>query len=319
MNELSTHQRTLDEVVPWSGQVPEGFLVDFLGVLTDVEFRLDWGATREMAVARHQATSIPAIGNGHNGEGWFEAVNWIETARAARDRFTMITLGACYGAQAVGACKAIERLNPMPCKLVLLEPEPNNFKWMERHLRDNGIDPDDHWLIRAAIDDTGEPVFFPVGGPGAGAQSIITNDQSFRELCRFGRARKTLRNLLYNRTTGVVRPLMGGYHWQIEIKLLSAVTLREILGPLDRVDYLESDIQQAEIKVFPPFMNLLRRKVRRIHIGTHGGDVHKALHEMFAGAGWQILFSYAPNAHHESDLGPFVTNDGILTAVNPSL
>ena len=52
--------------------------------------------------------------------------------------------------------------------------------------------------------------------------------------------------------------------------MVSAVTLQDILGPFDSVDYVESDIQQSEILVFPPSMQLLKRKVRRVHIGTHG-------------------------------------------------
>ena len=59
-----------------------------------------------------------------------------------------------------------------------------------------------------------------------------------------------------------------------EIKLVSAVTLRDVLAPFELVDYLDFDIQQSEIIVFPPFLDLLKRKVRRIHIGTHGKDVH---------------------------------------------
>ena len=66
-----------------------------------------------------------------------------------------------------------------------------------------------------------------------------------------------------------------------EIKLVSAVTLRDVLAPFEFVDYLDSDIQQSEIIVFPPFLDLLKRKVRRIHIGTHGKDVHRSLHELF--------------------------------------
>ena len=66
-----------------------------------------------------------------------------------------------------------------------------------------------------------------------------------------------------------------------EIKLMSCVTLKDLISPFDVVDYLESDIQQSEIVVFPPFIDLLRRKVRRILIGTHGIDVHHSLHELF--------------------------------------
>jgi hypothetical protein len=76
-----------------------------------------------------------------------------------------------------------------------------------------------------------------------------------------------------------------------EIKLVSAITLRELLRPFERIDYLEADIQQSEIVVFPPFIDLLRKKVRRIHIGTHGKDVHWTLHDLFAENGWEIVFS----------------------------
>jgi len=100
---------------------------------------------------------------------------------------------------------------------------------------------------------------------------------------------------------------------------VSAVTLRDVLAPFEFVDYLDSDIQQSEIIVFPPFLDLLRRKVRRIHIGTHGKDVHRSLHELFRSDGWEIVFSYEPNAAHASALGEFTINDGVLTVHNPQL
>ena len=56
-------------------------------------------------------TRLPMMGD---GEGWFEAANWVLAAREAKDRFVMITLGACYGAQAVGSYRILQQLNPMP-------------------------------------------------------------------------------------------------------------------------------------------------------------------------------------------------------------
>jgi len=61
----------------------------------------------------------------------------------------------------------------------------------------------------------------------------------------------------------------------------------------------------------------LRKKVRRIHIGTHGKDVHWRLHDLFAENGWEIVFSFEPNARHDTVLGSFDTNDGVLTVRNP--
>ena len=124
--------------------------------------------------------------------------------------------------------------------------------------------------------------------------------------------------MLHN-STGIKKSLVPGRDFFAEIKSTSAITLADILGPFEMVDYLELDIQQSEIIVFPPYMSLLKEKVRRIHIGTHGKDVHHALHQQFERDGWQILFSFEPNGEYESALGSFKTNDGVLTVRNPNL
>jgi hypothetical protein len=71
--------------------------------------------------------------------------------------------------------------------------------------------------------------------------------------------------------------------------------------------------------VFPPFRRLLKRKVHRIHIGTHGKDVHRALLQMFIEDGWEIVFTYEPDSVHETVLGTFAMNDGVLSVRNPAV
>ena len=113
--------------------------------------------------------------------------------------------------------------------------------------------------------------------------------------------------------------LVHGQNFRGEIKFVSAMTLKDILGPFDIVDYLESDKKQSEIVVFPPHMDLVKRKVRRVHIGTHGKDVHNTLLGLFKKDGWEIVFDYEPNSKFDSPLGKFSTNDGALTIRNPNL
>jgi len=322
MNDLQAYANIFDGIRPWAGHVPSGYQVDFLGTLTDAKFRSMWGVDPKSAGGAHVQTQVPTI---KDGEGWFEAVNWVAAAREARERYVMVTLGACYGAQAVGSCRALQLLNAMPYKLIAVEPEPENYEWTAKHMRHNGIDPDMQWLVQHAISDRNVPVYFPVGSPGTGAQNCFsTNQQGARELyvkqiVDRGKVENALRNLILNNTTGIITSLVPGYDFSAEIKLVSSVTLKDILGPFDFIDYVESDIQQSEILVFPPFIDLLRRKVRRIHIGTHGVEVHRTLHQLFERGGWEIVFSYEPNATHSSALGNFVTNDGVLTVRNPSL
>jgi hypothetical protein len=321
-NDLAAYATLFDDIVPYAGTPPRGYFVDWLGVLHDGAFRAYLSADRDGFGGVAVVTERPTLAQ---GEGWFEAVNQVAAARDARGRYVMVTLGACYGAQAVGSAAALRHLNPMPFKLVALEPEPVNYAWTAQHMRDNGIDPDEHWLIQAAITDNNNPLFFPVGAPGSGAQnSFATNEAAARQhyvraLIDSGRPDQALRDLLLHNTTGITKNLLPGDGFEAEITLLSAVTLADILAPLPYVDYLEADIQQSEILVFPPFMHLLRRKARRVHIGTHGRDVHAALSRLFRRDGWHIVFDYPPNSTHSHPMGAFALNDGVLTALSPDL
>lgn len=322
MNKLQDYANVFDGLKPWAGQVPKGYLVDFLGTLTDAKFRVMFGIDPGTTGGDYIQTRLPTI---EDGEGWFEAVNWILAARAARGRYVMATLGACYGAQAVGSYRALQLLNPMPYKLVAIEPEPDNYEWTRRHMRDNGIDPDDQWIAKSAISARTDPVLFPIGSPGSGAQNCVATNEDFsrktyaEEIIAAGRSADVLRNLMTTNSTGITKSLVPGENFPAEIKMVSAITLQDVLSPFDVVDYLESDIQQSEVNVFPPFMDLVKRKVRLVHIGTHGVGVHKILLQLFERDGWEIVFNYEPNSKFASPLGNFSTNDGVLTTRNPSL
>ena len=322
MNNLEPYADVFAGVLPWAGHVPRGYLVDFLGTLTDAKFRTMFGVDPDAVGGGYVATRLPTI---EDGEGWFEAANWFLAAREARGRFVMVTLGACYGAQAVGSAQALRLVNAMPFKLIAVEPEPDNFAWTIKHFRDNNIDPDEQWLLQMAISDSHLPVLFPIGSPGTGAQNCISTNEPAarqcyaRQLIQSGRVDEALERLMIDGTTGITKTLVPGHDFQAEIKLVSAVTLGDVLGPFDLVDYIESDIQQSESVVFAPFRNLLKRKVRRIHIGTHGRDVHWTLHRMFESDGWEIVFSFEPNAKHETAVGTFEANDGVLTVRNRAL
>jgi hypothetical protein len=322
-NDLQKYAGIFDGITPWSGIVPAGFMVDFLGTLTSKKFLEIWGYHPAYVDGSELKLPIPSLGDDKNGEFWFEAVDWVQAAREARDRFVMVTLGALYGYQAVGSYRALQLLNSMPYKLVAVEPIPENMEWVRGNMRDNGINPDEQWLIRAAIGANNEPAFFPVGSPGLGAQNLIeTNEEAARarylqEFIEQGRTNEALANLLLHNTTGMQHDIIKGKDCLGEIMLVSTVTLADVLGPLDRVDLLECDLQTSEILVFPPFRPLLKRKVHRIHMGTHGRDIHRSLLQMFIDDGWEIIFSFEPECVHETALGTFAVNDGILSLRNP--
>jgi hypothetical protein len=323
---LLRYADVFNSIEPWRGKVPAGYIVDFLGTVTPKEFMEPWGFDPRYVDGADLMVPLPTIGKNPVGEDfWFETLNWLLAAREARDRFVMMTLGALYGYQAVGCCRALQLLNPMPYKLVAVEAIPENMRRLRRLMRDNGIDPDDQWLVEAAVSDTNEPAFFPVGAPGAGSQNCISTDNKWsredyvKRAVAEGRVEEVLKNLLEHNSTGYQKDIAGDQGMSAEIKLVSCVTLGDLLGPFDKVDYIEADMQESEIRAFPPFLDLLRCKVRRLHIATHGDKVHADLHEMFASSGWEIVFSYEPDRTHSTPYGALNTNDGVLTVVNPDL
>lgn len=322
MNDLLRYVDVFEDIEPWSGIVPPGFTIDFLGIRMRKSFREPWGHDPRFVDGGYLAMSRPTL---EDLDFWFEAADWILAAREARERFVMVTLGALHGYQAVGSFRALQVLNPLPCKLVAVEPIPENMDRVKLHMRDNGIDPDEHWLLQTVISDRNEPAFFPIGAPGLGAQNCIaTNEpaarQGYFELFNDqGRVNEALANILLRNTTGLKRELIPGQPFTGEIKPVSSVTLRDILGPFDRVDLIESDIQESEILVFPPFVDLLKKKARRIHIATHGARVHDSLRALFQHEGWEVVFCYEPDSQFETPIGRLRTNDGVLSVRNPAL
>jgi hypothetical protein len=326
LSDLHQYAHVFDPIEPWAGRIPKGFRVDFLGTMTRMSFE-------NLSVDPYQKADSflqiprPALGQSpdKNGEFWFEAADWVLAALDASDSYTMVTLGACFGYQAVGAYRALCALNPMPCRLVAVDPIPENIEWTRLHFEDNGIDPDDHWLIEAAVTAGNDPVLFPVGAPGAGMQNCVSTNTKgsresyLRELAERGTVEAALRSLLLANSTSITTDISGGNNLLAEIKLVSSLSLPDILGPFDRVDFIEADMQESEIVVFPPYLDLLKKKVRRIHLGTHGRETHRALHGMFAERGWDIVFSFEPDGVYHSELGLFKTNDGVLTVRNPTL
>lgn len=305
----------LAQITPWSGAVPKGYAVDFLGILTDGRFLWNRSGPFE---GGHASTALPTLAS--HGEAWFEIADWLYSARDATGQYVAISLGAAFGAQLVGAWKALQALNPLPARLVAVEPVAANCDWIRRHMADNGIDPNAHWIVQAALGADNEPILFPVGAPGTGmTASVVINSAESRKAFaetfpRRDDCGRMLKNIFLYNSTGIAHDLEFGH--SAEIKLVSAVTLRDVLAPFDRVDLLEVDIQQAEVQVIEPYVDLLTRRVRRVHIGTHGCEIHDALRSIFSAAGWEVVFDYAPDTHHVTARGPLDLGDGILTVRN---
>jgi hypothetical protein len=136
-------------------------------------------------------------------------------------------------------------------------------------------------------------------------------------ICGRGAAERALENILSYNSTGLGYDLGAGFDG--ELKFVSSVTLRDVLMPFEHVDLLEADLQHSEIFVFPSFIDVLTSRARRVHIGTHGCEAHDLLRALLLGAGWELVFDYAPDTRHTTEQGPLELIDGVLSARNPAL
>ena len=79
---------------------------------------------------------------------------------------------------------------------------------------------------------------------------------------------------------------------QSEIQRVKAITLKQVLDGLDHVDLIDLDVQGAELVVLRSAIGELDKKVKRVHIGTHGHDIEHGLRELFRQHGWYKANDY---------------------------
>ncbi len=76
-----------------------------------------------------------------------------------------------------------------------------------------------------------------------------------------------------------------------------AVTLSELLEAHGHIDYLDFDIQGAELEVFsePQAIETLNAKVRAVHVGTHAPYIHDQVRDVMLREGWGLALDMEHN------------------------
>ena len=257
---------------------------------------------------KHQKCEWPTA-----SEDFFEWLDVLETVCEARGRYTMVELGAGWGRWLVNAAAALRQLDAArPLLLVGVEAEPTHFEWLRQHLLDNGIDPAEHVLIKAAVAARDGRVRFQHGDPaGWYGQAMDRDDPAAKLAGPISRLIRWSRNTVANR-------LAVGRDAR-KVGRVRAVSLETILRPLELVDLIDADIQGAEADVFEAAVDQLALKVRRVHIGTHGGEFEERLRAHFGQLGWERRFDYPSGSDVKTPWGSVRFEDGVQSWVNPAL
>ena len=283
----------------WSGVVEPGWTVNWLGVRTRAEIQ----GLASLREPQHVDAEPPAP-----SEDFFEWLDVLESVCESTGRYTIVELGAGWGRWLANAAAAVQRLDPQrPFLLVGVEAEPTHFRWLRRHLRDNGIDPRNHALHRAAVAGRDGTVRFRRGDAAAWyGQGIEPSDPTVRLAGPVSRFIRWAGN--------AARDVWAGQR----VSRVRALSLETILRPLDRVDLLDAYIQGAEAEVFEAARDLLAAKVSCVHVGTHGAENEARLRALFGGLDWELRYDYPGGGVRETPWGSVSFEDGAQSWLNPA-
>jgi FkbM family methyltransferase len=158
------HHEVFERFRLWSGQVPSGFDVDFLGSRYKTAY---FKSFTPQPNTRFAAPSYPPF-----DEEYFEWIDLLEAVTYARDRFTMMEIGAGFG-RWIARGEAAAKQRSLGAFLVAVEAEPTHFEWLKQNLEDNGVRLSDCRLVHAAVTDKDGRIGFGAGDPaGSYGQEI---------------------------------------------------------------------------------------------------------------------------------------------------
>lgn len=244
------------------------------------------------------------------GQNFVEWLDLLESVFAARenDEYLFVELGAGYGRWSARALAAADRLRIPRSRAILVEGEPQHAAWARQHLTLNGFSAERFDLVEAAV------------GPKAGREKfIVVSPDRLTNRDWYGQAVAADAHLAISDTRCgdyLGRPLfLDATGWgAIEVPCR---TLADVLPPKAVVDLLDMDIQGAEAAVVESSLDLLDRRVRRVHIGTHSQAIEERLRVAFRRLNWIPIWDFPLNAESPTPFGTIRFRDGLQSWINP--
>ena len=231
-----------------SSKPTEGFITDCLGVKTR-------GSSLWDQVQFLVGTVIPPpIPNDFHAE----AVEWIgllKSVRSAKGKYVAMELGAGWGPWVVAGAVAARNAGIRNISLLAVEGDPGHFAFLRQHFIDNGLNPDQHVLLQAAV--------------GA----------------RPGRARWPR---VEPRNSYGTRPLTGVDAQLANTFELKVLSMSDLLRQQNRWDLVHVDVQGSEVEICEAAIALLNERAHWLVVGTHSRLIEGQLISLLMNAGWVL-------------------------------
>jgi FkbM family methyltransferase len=238
-------------------QPTPGFFIDFVGSRTDINYV---STTLGMSGV---VEGMPIPNSVHA-----EAIEWVGTLKAvagARDRFVSAELGAGWGPWVVSSAVAARTRGISDISLIAVEGDPGHFGYLQKHVRDNGFDPDKQKLLHGIVGAADGFAYFPeiTSQSDWGASAIFTGPDGKVSVAD----QTALKSRRHNK--------------------YQSYSLQAIFGE-QTVDLCHIDIQGSEADVILAGAAALKKQVRWIVVGTHSRSIDGRLIDILDSQGWQL-------------------------------
>lgn len=279
-------------------RIAHGFERDLRDAVPSIDPKLSDGLKASgRSIAHDDDPTFPY----RNSEDYFEWIDLLTAIDRADTRFAMIELGAGYGrwiANAAAALKRRKKHGTLRQTLVALEASSDRFAMMVRNCADNGLPAEDVRLIRAACTPDGSPVFMACNDDyGAG---VVTDERVTAMFDQAGSDRISVQD-----QNGRV----------VQIEKVPAVRLDDLL--VETTDFIDIDIQGAELDVIFAGIDAMDRFVKMAHVGTHSVLIDARLSHLFHLHGWRPRRMFSCGMVNRTPYGEFTFLDGIQSWENP--
>jgi hypothetical protein len=281
-------QQLFDLFAAYVGPAPADVAVDWTGA----KFRCEWAGWQGAAASKHVAPQRPEI-----DEEFFEWLDLLEAVHSSRDRFVMVELGAGFGRWGIRGSLLAQQRGLTRIDVRFVEAEPQHAAWLREavslnHLTENAT------VVEGALCYSQAPVPFLLSHVKECEDPAAWYGQALWQ----SQLPETGEIYCGKRIYGA-----DGYR-QV---LVDPVTLRDLIADVDVVDFLDADLQGAEIDLVQNDIDVMTARVRSVHIGTHGVEIENAIRSAFCRAGWINRWDFSLQATHETPHGIIDFGDGV--------
>lgn len=237
-----------------------------------------------------------------NHEDLFEYIDLLYSVSTSSEKFTMVEVGAGYGRWILNAFNALNRR---------IKPGVIDYQFY-------GFEADltrlNHCRMLAQSAGIKNIVLYP--------EAVVSkSDQekskfasfSFHKAdpARFGGA-----VIDESRDSISGRGVEGDTSWRV-VADVNTCRLSDRLSDVGLIDFVDFDIQNAEISVIPSEIEFLTTRARVVHVGTHSPLADEVVKKSFTEHGWIPRWELPWRSTYSWEKGVVTFTDGVFSYANP--